>query len=159
MYSLSQVHIHVCPIRFHIRVLLCILDSLGVFVGSWSPMNLYLLSCIQNLLSIISFHLFELEWGSTYFGSLRAKLIGGPLGIPKWLWPSMNWYKNVLLFKSPHYLQGCTKNLLNMEGLVCKTINSRPKVMLNLRINSNTVYCTVSNWGLCSSRVFFMHCY
>ena len=27
----------------------------------------------------------------TYAGSLRAKLILAPLGIPKWVWPFMNW--------------------------------------------------------------------
>ena len=30
------------------------------------------------------------------------------------------------LFKPPHdYLQACTENLLNIEGIVCKTTSSR----------------------------------
>jgi hypothetical protein len=35
------------------------------------------------------------------------------------------------LFKPPHYLHACTKNLPNMKGFVRKTTNSLPKVMLN----------------------------
>ena len=35
------------------------------------------------------------------------------------------------LFKSLHYLQAYTKNLLHMEGIVSKTTTSQPKVMLN----------------------------
>ena len=36
---------------------------------------------------------FQLEWRATYFGSLRAKLILALLGMPKWVWPSMNRYR------------------------------------------------------------------
>jgi hypothetical protein len=42
----------------------------------------------------------------------------------------MNRYRMFFL-KPPHYLQACTKNLLNMGGIVCKTTNSPPKVMLS----------------------------
>jgi hypothetical protein len=36
------------------------------------------------------------------------------------------------LFKPPcDYLQGCTKKLPNLEGVVCRTTNSGPKVMLS----------------------------
>jgi hypothetical protein len=38
------------------------------------------------------------------------------------------------LYKPPHYLHACTKNLSNMEGFVSKTTNFLPKVMLSLRI-------------------------
>ena len=39
------------------------------------------------------------------------------------------------LFKSPHtYLHACTKKILNMEGGVCKTTNSWPRVMLSKKI-------------------------
>ena len=54
---------------------------------------------VLHTISIISFHcgaclevVFEFEWRATYFASLRAKLILAPLGIPKWVRPSMNWY-------------------------------------------------------------------
>ena len=33
---------------------------------------------------------FEFKWRATYYGRLRAKLILAPLGMPKWVWPSMN---------------------------------------------------------------------
>jgi hypothetical protein len=41
------------------------------------------------------------------------------------------------LFKPLHYLQVSTKNLPNTEGVVRKTINPQPKVMLRLEENSN----------------------
>ena len=37
-------------------------------------------------------------------------------------------------FKPLHYVQACTANLLNMEGIVCKITSSRPKVLL-LEVN------------------------
>ena len=39
-------------------------------------------------------------------------------------------------FKPPHYFQACTKKLPNMEGVVCKTTSSRPKV-IELEDDSN----------------------
>ena len=36
--------------------------------------------------------MFEFKWRVTYFSSLREKLILAPLGMPKWVWPSMNRY-------------------------------------------------------------------
>ena len=39
-------------------------------------------------------------------------------------------------YKPPHYFQACTKNLPNMEGVVCKTTSSRPKV-IDLEDDSN----------------------
>lgn len=35
----------------------------------------------------------------------------------------------------PHCLQACTKNLSSMEGVVCKTPNTRLRVMLNFTLN------------------------
>lgn len=43
------------------------------------------------------------------------------------------------LFKHPHQLQVCTINLTNMESIICKTINSRPKNMVELLDNSIVV--------------------
>ena len=43
------------------------------------------------------------------------------------------------MFKPPHYLHACTKNLPNTEGFVSKTTNSLPKVMLSWKI-------TLLNW-------------
>ena len=39
-----------------------------------------------------------------------------------------------ILFEPPHYLQACTKNLSNMEGVVYKPTYSWPKFMLSQRI-------------------------
>ena len=54
--------------------------------------------CIQNqwFLSICgacSEIVCAIKWGATYFSSLRAQLILAPLGMPKWAWPSVNWYR------------------------------------------------------------------
>ena len=50
---------------------------------------------------------------------------------------TLNWTDiECSLFKPAHYLQACTKNLPNLEGVVCKKIiNSRSKVMLSYRID------------------------
>jgi hypothetical protein len=36
---------------------------------------------------------FEFERRATYFGSSRAELILAPLGMPKWVWRSVNQFK------------------------------------------------------------------
>ena len=52
---------------------------------------------------------FEIEWRANYFGSLRAKIILAPLGIPNELDPQ--WInQEYCWFKPPHYLQACTAN-------------------------------------------------
>ena len=65
-----------------------------------------------------------------YFTSLRTQLISPLVGLPEWVSPKQ-WIRRLecALLKLPHYLQACTKNLLNKElkVLYAKTINSQPK--------------------------------
>ena len=110
-----------------------ILQLYGTFLLELVPWMLHWLFCI--LLSIFSFHLwcmlvFEFEWRATYFSSLRAKLVTASLGMPKWVWPSINWYSTFFIPTSA-LPASMHKNLPNMEGFVCKTTNSQPKVMLS----------------------------
>ena len=55
---------------------------------------------VLDTISMISFHLCCMPgnsawilWRVTYFRWLRSKLILAPLGMPKWVWPSMNQYR------------------------------------------------------------------
>ena len=72
--------------------------SMALFVECWSPMISDWLLCVQSkqslstrgaCLEVVS----EVERRATYFGSFRAKLVLAPLGMPKWVWPSMNRYR------------------------------------------------------------------
>ena len=72
---------------------------------------------------------FEFEWRATCFGSLMAKLISAPLGMPKWVWPSMN-FLDLFLLKPPHYLKDCTEIKQTGKVLYAK----EPKGMLSWRI-------------------------
>ena len=63
------------------------------------------------------------------FGLLRAKLFKHLLACRNEVYPQLT-DEECLSFKPPHYLQACTANLPNMEGIVYNTINFRPKVML-----------------------------
>jgi len=65
----------------------------------------------------------EFEWRATYFGSLRSKLILACQNEfdPPWTDTKCS------MFKLPHYLYACTKNLPNMASFVSKTINFLPK--------------------------------
>ena len=101
----------------------------------WVPYEFLLV--VLHTLSISSSHcgasswiVFEFQWITTYFGSLRAKLNLAPLGTPKCSNPQWTYIECPSL-KPPHYFQACTSNLLNMEGVVCKSTNSWPKVLLS----------------------------
>ena len=39
-------------------------------------------------------------WSATYHNLLRVKLILAPLGIPKWVWPSMNRFRKFFIWTS-----------------------------------------------------------
>ena len=71
---------------------------------------------------------FEIEWRATYFGSLTAKVILAPLGMPKWVWPSMNWYR--LFFIQPSTILSSMHQKLGKWKSTCKLTNSCPKVAL-----------------------------
>ena len=90
-----------------------------------------------------------------YIGTLRAKLILAPLGMPKCVWPSI---QNFLLFKPPHHLLACTENFPNVKSAVCKTSNFRATVhwikgyLYYLQANESfwlisTCAYTVALWG------------
>ena len=71
------------------------------FVGSWSSMIYHWLFWIQyqwflTTCDAFSEVVYEFEGRVTYFGSMRAKLILWPLGMPQWVWPSMN--RQTMLF-------------------------------------------------------------
>ena len=72
---------------------------MGLFVRSWSPVISHWLF-VYNINRIFSTCdgacseiMFEFEWRATYISSLRTKLTLAHLGIPSWVWPSMNGYK------------------------------------------------------------------
>ena len=100
-------------------------NPMDLSIGSWSPMIFHWLLCIQYqeflatlwcMLEVVS----KFAYRATYFGTLRAKLILAPLGMPTWVWPSMNWY-------SMFFVQISTLPR-NMHR---KLTNSRSKVMLS----------------------------
>ena len=69
--------------------------SMGLFIGSWSPLILYWPFCIQSQQSLSSCSaylevVFEFEWIATYSGLLRAALILVPPCMRKWVWPLIN---------------------------------------------------------------------
>jgi hypothetical protein len=72
---------------------------------------------------------------------LTAKLVLAPLGMPNVFDPQLVTDIECSSFKPPHdYLQACTENFPNMDGVVCKTSNSRPEVMLSYRITLMSSY-------------------
>ena len=80
---------------------------------------------------------FEFQWRETCFGSFRAKPIFAPLGMPKWVWPSMNWYR--MFFAQTSTLPLSMHRKLTERGGCCMqnnncVQNSQPKVMLSWRI-------------------------
>ena len=110
-------------------------NQMELSIGSWSPMIFHWLLCIQYqlflstlwcMLEVVS----ESADRATSFGTLRAKSILAPLGMPMWVWPSMNRYSMLFVQISTLPLS-CTANLPNTEGVVCKLTNSWPKVMLS----------------------------
>ena len=82
--------------NYHIK---CWLQSFPLiqwdFLLGVGPYDFPTIVCIQN-------RLFEFEWKATYFGSLRAKLILSPLGMPKWVWLSTNQYRIYFIQISKH---------------------------------------------------------
>jgi len=56
-----------------------------------------------------------------------------------WLWPQWTDIE-CSPFKPPHRFQAHFENLPNMESIVCKTINSQPKVWFNWRITLWSLY-------------------
>jgi hypothetical protein len=69
---------------------------------------------------------------------VRARLILVSLDMPKRGGPLMHPDIECSLFRPPHYfVQLCTGKLT--EGVVCKSTNSRPKVLLRKRVT--LLYC------------------
>ena len=128
---------------------------MGLF-RSWSPRIFHWWFCIQNQQSpstsgAFSEVVFEIEWRATYFGSLGAKLVLAPLGMPKWVWPSMNQYRMIFI-QTPHSLQECTQNLLNMEGIVCKIANFLPKSHVD-ELEDNFIKKQMRTWTFWGSLI------
>ena len=97
-------------------------NSSWVLVGSW-------LFCLQNPSCLEVMWRFEQR--TFYIISLRVELIFSTYWIcqnefdPQWTDIGCS------LFKPPHDLQTCTKNVPNIEGFVSKTTNSLPEVMMS----------------------------
>ena len=53
-----------------------------------------------------------------------------PLGMPKWVWPSINWYR-MLFFQTSTLSPRMHQNLPNMKSFISKTTNCLPKVMMS----------------------------
>ena len=83
------------------------------------PMILHTKSTISFILGACSDGVFEFERKATYVGLLRAKLMLAPLDMPKRVSPSRNQYRMFFVQISAQP-PTCTRNLPNMEGLVCK---------------------------------------
>ena len=119
-----------CRIFFLETIIRVILQLYGDFrsgVGPhWFSIGCFCLHCFVPTCGACSEKCFESERRATCFSSLRAKILLAPLlGMPSLTDLECS------SFKPPHYLQACTKNFPNMEGLVFKTINSLPKSMLS----------------------------
>jgi hypothetical protein len=102
-------------------------------VGSW-------LSCLQNLPCLVRFWCMrggdvEVWTKKFYIGSWRAKLILAPLGMPKWVWPSMNRYR--MFFVQTSTIPPCMHQKLTKHGRFCKQNNQLPtKSHVELKDNS-----------------------
>ena len=78
------------------------LNLMRLSIGSWSlwfsvglfayNINVFLSTC-GICLEVVS----ELEWRTTYFGSLKIKFSLAPLGMRNWVWASMNWDRMFLV--------------------------------------------------------------
>ena len=68
---------------FCCELVMCDLSSVGLLIISIPSSHLW---CCKEVV-------FEFEQRALYIGSLRAKFVSAILGIPKCVWPSMNWYK------------------------------------------------------------------
>ena len=102
-------------------------DHFPLLVLHTIPIIFFLPTCNCACLEVVS----KVEWRATYFGALRAKLtISIFLGCQNEFGPQWTVLETPL-FKSPHCVQACTVNSPNREGVVCKTTNFRPKVMLS----------------------------
>ena len=102
---------------------------MGLFIQSWSPMIFPWFFCISK--SIISFHLCCMLRGSDWIW-MERNLCCEVHWKPNSFWHLLTCQNKfepqwsdieVSLFNPPHYLQARTENLLNLEGVVCKTSN------------------------------------
>ena len=122
-------------------------NSMGVSVGSWSPVIFHMLFCVLNQYFLSTCGacgeaVFNFEWRATYSGSLKAKLMAKLILAPlecfaKWVWPSMNWCR---MF----FVQTCTlpptmhwsKNYRTWMGLVMQNNKVQTKSHVELEDNS-----------------------
>ena len=109
----------------------------------------FLIGCFSHI-SIISFHLWcmlggsDSEWRATCFGSLRAKLILAPLGMPNQVQLLIKQYRSPS-FKPPHYLQTWTQNFTK-PGRFC-VWNNQLLTQVKLEINSNMWKVLLSSYS------------
>ena len=124
---------------------------IGVFLlRKWDSLSG--ISCIKNFslavldtITMISFHLWCMpgnsaciSWRATYFRWLRSKIILAPLGMPKWVWPSMNQYRVIFvktfwMLKS-HYSKHAPK--VTQHGRCCMR-NNHLQTESHVQDNSN----------------------
>jgi hypothetical protein len=93
--------------------------SSRLLVGSW-------LSCLQNLPCLVRLCCMCEGSAEAWTKSILYRFMEGQNEFD----PSWNDIE-CSLFKPPHYLHTCTKNLSNMESYVSKTTNSLPKVTMS----------------------------
>ena len=102
-----------------------ILQLNGTFCQELVPYDFPLV--VLHKISIIAFHLWCMLGGSVWIwmkSNLFRFIEGQTHFSTSWhakLSLTLNWTNiGCSSFKPPHYLQACTKNLPNMEGVVCK---------------------------------------
>ena len=121
------------------RVLELSFNSSWHLVGSW-------LFCLQT---VHVWYVFgacvEVVWRfeqRTYIGSWRAKLILAPLGTPKWVWSSMNWYR--MLFVQTSTLPPRMHHKHTKHGRFCKQNNELP-TKSHVELEDNSIVTLVPN--------------
>ena len=111
------------------------INSIGLFCRSQSSMIIHCLFWIQqhNFFPLVVCAWREcLNWMRSNLFWFIEQLFLAPRGMPSQIEFDHQWTNiECSLSKPPHYLQACTKNLTNMEGVICKTINFQSKIKLS----------------------------
>lgn len=92
-YYLSELRMQKWWVQLSSLILELTWNSMGLFVGSLSSMIIHWLFCMSIIFSLLIEHAWMLclNWMERkQFGSLSAKLMLAPPGMPKWGWPWIN---------------------------------------------------------------------
>ena len=116
-------------------------NSMGLFVGSWSPLVSHWLFCTQwKYVLPLVVHAEGSVWfdeGQSRF--IEAKLKVASLDMPKWVSPSMNWYRTFFIQTST--LSPSMHRKLTKHGRSCMQNNHLPtKSFVELEDNSIVWY-------------------